>query len=98
MTKVGVYQITYKVKYNSYPTNSILQTFPFSVTVIDPCDKPVSVTASRLTDQFYTITQNALVYKIPLYTANPSWCAITYSYTINSSVGVAAIANWDPTT
>ena len=50
MTKVGVYKITYKVQYTSYPTNSIVQNAPFEVVVIDPCDKPVSVTTSGLTD------------------------------------------------
>lgn len=50
VTKAGVYKITYKVAYADYLTNFIVQTSPFTVTVIDPCDKPVSVTASGLTD------------------------------------------------
>ena len=98
VTKVGVYTITYKVKYTNYSTNFIVQTVPFVVTVIDPCDKPVSVTASGLTDQFYTITQSAFDYKMPVYTANPSWCAISYTYTITDLTGDAAIYKWDPTT
>ena len=50
VTKVGVYKITYKVMYTNYSNNFIVQTVPFLVKVIDPCDKPVSVTASGLSD------------------------------------------------
>ena len=60
---------------------------PFIITIIDPCDEPVSVTASTLTDQEYTITANAATYTVPVYTADPSWCAITYTYTITNSAG-----------
>ena len=56
MSKVGVYKITYKVSYTNYSTNFIAQTVPFAVEIIDPCDKPISVTANGLSDQFYTIT------------------------------------------
>lgn len=56
VTKTGVYKISYIVLYTDYSTNFIVQTVPFTVTVIDPCDKPTSVTASDLADQFYTIT------------------------------------------
>ena len=98
MAKAGIYKITYKVAYTSYSTNSITQTVPFTVTVIDPCDKPLSVTASALTNQFYTITQNAFDYKFPAYTVSPTWCTITYTYTITNSAGDAAINKWSPTT
>ena len=50
VAKAGVYEIVYKVRYKDYPTNFIVQTVPFVVTVIDPCDKPVSVTASVMTN------------------------------------------------
>jgi len=56
VAKAGVYKIGYNVKYTDYPTNLIVQTVNLTVTVIDPCDKPVSVTASVLTNQVYTIT------------------------------------------
>ena len=98
MTKVGVYKITYKVWYTNYSTNIIAQTVPFTVTVIDPCDNPVSVTASTLSDQFYTITQNAFEYQFPVYAVSPTWCTITYAYAITNSVGAAAINKFSSTT
>ena len=59
--------------------------------MIDPCDDPVGVTSKPLANQEYTITQAAQIYTIPVYDANPAWCAITYSYTIVSSAGSAAV-------
>jgi len=49
------------------------------------------VTSKPLANQEYTITQAAQTYTIPVYDANPAWCAITYSYTITSSAGNAVV-------
>ena len=86
-----VYPITYEVSWTNYPSNSILQTTPFVVELLDPCDDPVSVTPSGLTDQEYTITQGAFDYVVPVYTADPLWCAIEYSYTISDTLGNSAL-------
>ena len=67
------------------------------MTVIDPCDNPVKVTKSALTDQEYTITQNIFDYQVPAFTADPSWCKITYSYTITDVTGDDALT-FDPVT
>ena len=45
----GAYSLIYKVKYASYPSVIKVQTVPFVVRIIDPCDKPVSVTPAVLT-------------------------------------------------
>jgi len=44
------------VFYTNYPDNEVEQSIPFTVTITDPCDNPVSMTASDLTDESYTIT------------------------------------------
>ena len=63
----------------------------FTIVVIDPCDSPVSIIPSTLSDQEYTITQNKFTYQVPVYTSDPSWCEITYSYTITDFAGDAAV-------
>lgn len=42
----------------------------------------MSITPVEPTDQTYTITQAALSYTHPDFTADPSYCPITYSYAI----------------
>ena len=62
------------------------------ISVVDPCDVPVSVASSTLTSQEYTITDTAKTYQIPVFTANPAWCEITYTYTIADVSGDAAVS------
>ena len=65
--------------------------------IIDPCDEPVSLTASVLQDQEYTITDTVKSYTVPEYTPDPSWCGTSYSYTIDLAAGDDAIVfNDDP--
>ena len=56
VSKKGSYPIKYRVYHTLYPTNVVTLTDPFTITIIDPCDNPVSVTPSTLTAQEYTIT------------------------------------------
>ena len=61
--KKGSYPIKYRVYHTLYPTNIVTLATPFTVQIMDPCDAPVSVTASALTNQEYTITDaNTLLY------------------------------------
>ena len=85
--KKGTYPIKYRVYHTSYLTNVVTLTDPFTITIADPCEAPVGVNSSILTAQEYTITENSASYIIPGYTANPAWCAITYSYTISDING-----------
>ena len=72
---------------------------PFTITIADPCDAPVSVVASTLTNQEYTITDNVAPYTVPIYTADPAWCAIWYTYTITDVSDDAGLTfNDDPLT
>ena len=87
MLKKGDYPILYRVSYTTYPDRQVESTVPFTITIVDPCDAPVGVTGSVLTDQEYTITQTALPYTVPVYTSDPVWCDITYSYTITDPSG-----------
>ena len=50
VTKEGIYPISYRAYYSKYPSNFVDNSSAFTITVIDPCDDPVSFTASALTD------------------------------------------------
>ena len=95
--KKGTYPILYKTYFTSYPANFVESTVPFIITVIDPCDEPVSVTPIALMGKEYTITQASFDYQTPIYTADPVWCAITYDYSITTPAGDAALT-FDPVT
>ena len=56
VSKKGSYPIKYRVFHTLYPANVVTLTDPFIITIIDPCDNPVSVTPTALTAQEYTIT------------------------------------------
>ena len=97
VTKDLVYPISYKAYHTNYASNFQVKTTAFTMTVIDPCDAPVSVTASVLTNQEYTITQTTFDYQVPVYTADPLWCEIIYTYGITDISGDAALT-FDPLT
>ena len=62
LSDVGVYEITYRVMYSG---KSLVKEFPFTVTIIDPCDEPISITPGVLVDQEYTLMQAAFDYIVP---------------------------------
>jgi hypothetical protein len=95
--KKGDYPIKYRAYYTLYPANVVTLADPFIITSVDPCDAPVSVTASILIPQSYTITDVAAPYTIPVYTAEPAWCEITYTSTIFTTAGDEVVAfGFDP--
>lgn len=69
----------------------MVQEFPFTITIVDPCDEPTSVTPSTLLDQEYTIMQASFDYIVPIFEAVPSWCAISYTYSITAIEGDKAL-------
>jgi hypothetical protein len=54
--KEGEYDIEYSVHYANYPSNKAVGTNLWEIDIVDPCDNPISITASTLTNQEYTIT------------------------------------------
>ena len=53
----------------------------FVISMVDPCDPPVSITSPGLTNQVYTITDdNATPYKHPDFVSDPVYCPIDYTY------------------
>lgn len=76
VSKHGAYPLSYRVYYTNYPGNVVEQLTPFTVSVVDPCLNPVSVTAPTLKDQEYTITGVVVTYQIPAFDLVPSWCSI----------------------
>ena len=100
VTKKANYPISYRVSYTNYAATTFVKTAtPFTISVQDPCDAPVSVTPSVLTNQEYILTDlDTAPYIVPVYTADPSWCAIIYTYTVTDPSGDQIITfNSDPT-
>ena len=59
--------------------------------MIDPCDAPQSLVASTLTNQVYTITQDAIEFSFEAFSASPNWCKVSYSYSTDNSEIKAAL-------
>ena len=74
-----------------YTGNIVTISEPFTVTIIDPCDRPIGLAASNVINQEYTITAVVENYQVPVFTSDPAWCAITYSFTITDSSGNTAV-------
>jgi hypothetical protein len=83
----GEYPIKYRAYFTNYPDNIATLAEPFVITIVDPCDAPVSVAGATLLAQEYTITSSAGSYSIPAFTADPAWCEITYTYSITDEAG-----------
>ena len=48
--KIGDYPILYKVSLQKYPAVFTESSVPFTISVVDPCDAPLGIVASVLTD------------------------------------------------
>ena len=94
VTKEGAYPVRYRVYHSNYPGNVVEQTATFTITVVEPCLNPVSVTAPALQDQEYTITDLVQKYQVPVFVADPIWCSVNYSYEAVSLDGYS-IATFD---
>ena len=58
----------------------------------------MSLLAPVLIDQEYTITDNLVSYTVPIFTVDPEWCDVVYSFTVTDPRGKLAIkfdANMD---
>ena len=64
----------------------------FTITLLDPCDPPVSIESPGLDDQLYLLTAKQESYEHPDFIVTPSYCPIYYSYVIQSlAAGDSAI-------
>lgn len=88
---VGQYSILYEVTLRNYPSNTALS-LPFTLTIVDPCDEPVVLIAPVMADQYYTITDHALMYAAPVFSSEPAWCQVTYTYAISEAAGDACVS------
>lgn len=84
----GDYVFTFDV--STDPGNAALtEQFTFTVTLIDPCNPPNSITSAAFTNQQITVTQDDYPdYTHPGFVVDPSYCPITLSYDIASITGV----------
>ena len=68
-------------------------------TIVDPCQglNTITLTATSLEDQTYTITDTAHLYEFAAFTVEPVWCTPDYSFTVIPAAGANAITvNSDP--
>ena len=64
-------------------SNSVTAETTYTITLVDPCDPPTSVTAQAQTDQVYTITQDVKAdYTLVPFLVSPSYCPLTLTYDI----------------
>ena len=70
------------------------------ISLIDPCDPPLSISSQGLTNQVYTITNaNATPYAHPVFISDPVYCEIDYTYSETKlSAGDSAISTLGGTT
>ena len=64
---------------------------PFTITIIDPCDDPISVTALPIDNKEYTITDTTLSFVYDAFTSDPDWCSVNYSHTVLDVNGDSAL-------
>ena len=76
----GTYVVTYDVGIEGLPATN--QQFTVSITLVDPCDSPVSLSPIVLTDQRYTITDVMKSYTHDDVVADPVYCPVRYEYSI----------------
>ena len=60
--KAGSYPIKYRVYHTLYTSNIVILNDPFVISIGDPCDLPINLTASDVSDQEYTITDGTVLY------------------------------------
>lgn len=60
------------------------ESFDVVVVVLDPCDPPTSLSSITMADKNYVITDTAQSFSHPTIVADPSYCLVTYSYTIEA--------------
>ena len=92
---VGSYEITYRIYLVDYPENSTEQTTPFTVTILNSCTSPLSITSPVLVDQEYTLTDANMVYGFESFVADPPICDIMYTYSLSDAVGNPVVAAFD---
>jgi len=93
---IGTYPLKLRAHFSD-STKNFVDSPTFIVEIVDPCSAAVEVyPPSSLINQVYTITDNAHPgYTIPSFTPNPSWCTVTYTYSVSDISGSPAVA-FDP--
>ena len=85
-TLAGERTITLSATFADYAVDP--STESFTVTIIDPCDNPVSVgldVGESFEDQEYIITDAEKTYLLPSFVADPVWCDVTVTVVSSSS-------------
>jgi hypothetical protein len=84
----GTYTVTVEGEVdNSVPIQRLESSYTLSL--LDPCDPPTSITAATLFNQVYTITDDDATYTHPIFTVDPSYCPLYYSYTIGDITNIS---------
>jgi hypothetical protein len=73
-SKIGNYDIYYSATYAMDETPIITIDDPFEVSIVQSCDKAISITAPQLVDQEYTITGEKKKYRFDPFITQPAGC------------------------
>ena len=80
----GLYQFRFRAYYEDYPDKYLELDEPFNVRILDPCLSPRSLTAPDmlLNDLVfeYTMMTPSVELNFPVFTPDPAWCDVQYSY------------------
>ena len=95
----GVYRLRFRAFYVDYPDKYLELDEPFNVRILDPCQSPRSLTAPDmlLNDLVfeYTMMTPSDELTFTVFTPDPAWCDVQYSYQVNNRQGFAMVQNWD---
>ena len=95
----GLYQFRFRAYYDDYPDKYLELDEPFNVRILDPCLSPRSLTAPDmlLNDLVfeYTMMTPSVELNFPVFTPDPAWCDVQYSYQVNNRQGFAMVQSWD---
>ena len=84
----------YLVYLEEYPTKSVESTSPFTITVEDACgmDEHNTLSATQLSYQEYTITENQVQYQFEAFITELDWCNVVYTYEVIEHEGLKLIS------
>ena len=79
----GQFEFSLAAHLKDYPTNATPPKAEIAyISIADPCADALSITASTMTDQSYTITQTAKQFQFSAFETSPPNCEATYTFRV----------------
>jgi hypothetical protein len=91
-TKVGTYDLVYKVCYRDMPPESCKTSNDIRVEITDPCKKPTSFIPSTTENEEDDYSGFEISFVVDKYTIEPDFCEVEYSC---ESVTHATMSDWN---